>query len=274
MPIVLPSTARPTLVEPTYVPPPAWKKVLAWVGVVMGGLMLLGVVGSIGDGVRMAVAMGLLGLALVVLGGWWLRCEKADRTHADEDHLLDTQAAHAKEAMAGYVAADALAPLTWDTPLTPVDRRWTAVGSVAFALFVASMAVMPPTEAAPLPAATPVPTTSATTSATAWATPVRAAALPTSASPTPSSEPAPSTAPEVAPEPAYTPDPAPAYTPAPAPAYTPPPAPVYTPPPAPVQSTYYANCSAVRAAGAAPIMAGEPGYSSKLDRDGDGIACE
>nr|WP_239565536.1 excalibur calcium-binding domain-containing protein [Brevibacillus fulvus] len=36
----------------------------------------------------------------------------------------------------------------------------------------------------------------------------------------------------------------------------------------------YKNCSAVRAAGAAPLRAGEPGYSRKLDRDGDGIACE
>jgi len=39
-------------------------------------------------------------------------------------------------------------------------------------------------------------------------------------------------------------------------------------------STYYKNCDAVRAAGADPIYAGQPGYSSKLDRDGDGIACE
>ncbi|MCR2828260.1 excalibur calcium-binding domain-containing protein, partial [Microbacterium sp. zg.Y909] len=37
---------------------------------------------------------------------------------------------------------------------------------------------------------------------------------------------------------------------------------------------YYENCTAVRAAGAAPIHAGDPGYSSKLDRDGDGVACE
>jgi hypothetical protein len=36
----------------------------------------------------------------------------------------------------------------------------------------------------------------------------------------------------------------------------------------------YANCAAVRAAGAAPIHAGEPGYSRHLDRDGDGVACE
>lgn len=39
-------------------------------------------------------------------------------------------------------------------------------------------------------------------------------------------------------------------------------------------STYYANCAAARAAGAAPVRRGDPGYSSKLDRDGDGVGCE
>lgn len=39
-------------------------------------------------------------------------------------------------------------------------------------------------------------------------------------------------------------------------------------------SVYYSNCSEVRAAGAAPIRRGEPGYGSHLDRDGDGIACD
>jgi hypothetical protein len=37
---------------------------------------------------------------------------------------------------------------------------------------------------------------------------------------------------------------------------------------------WYANCTAVKAAGAAPIYSGDPGYSSKLDRDGDGVGCE
>jgi len=36
----------------------------------------------------------------------------------------------------------------------------------------------------------------------------------------------------------------------------------------------YKNCDAVRAAGAAPIYRGEPGYSAKLDRDDDGVGCE
>ncbi|MEN3130481.1 MULTISPECIES: excalibur calcium-binding domain-containing protein [Bacillus cereus group] len=39
-------------------------------------------------------------------------------------------------------------------------------------------------------------------------------------------------------------------------------------------SAYYKNCAAVRAAGKAPLHKGQPGYSSHLDRDGDGIACE
>lgn len=51
--------------------------------------------------------------------------------------------------------------------------------------------------------------------------------------------------------------------------------PANTPPPVvDAPSVSYANCAAVRAAGAAPIYAGQPGYSSKLDRDGDGVACE
>ena len=36
----------------------------------------------------------------------------------------------------------------------------------------------------------------------------------------------------------------------------------------------YANCAAVRAAGAAPLRRGQPGYRSGLDRDNDGIGCE
>jgi len=39
-------------------------------------------------------------------------------------------------------------------------------------------------------------------------------------------------------------------------------------------SVYYANCAAARAAGAAPVRAGDPGYARHLDRDGDGVGCE
>ena len=43
---------------------------------------------------------------------------------------------------------------------------------------------------------------------------------------------------------------------------------------APKAPVYYRNCAAARAAGAAPIHRGEPGYRSWLDADDDGIACE
>lgn len=46
------------------------------------------------------------------------------------------------------------------------------------------------------------------------------------------------------------------------------------PAPEPAQNVYYKNCTEARAAGVTPIYAGEPGYSGKLDRDGDGVACE
>ncbi|MEV4624874.1 excalibur calcium-binding domain-containing protein [Micromonospora sp. NPDC049523] len=74
------------------------------------------------------------------------------------------------------------------------------------------------------------------------------AAVPTTA------EPAPTT---TAPKPAKT-------TGAPKPAKT-------TASPKPV---YYANCTAVRAAGKAPLAKGKPGYRAALDADGDGVACE
>ena len=58
------------------------------------------------------------------------------------------------------------------------------------------------------------------------------------------------------------------------PATSPPPtAPPPTSPPA-TSGVYYANCDEARAAGAAPIRRGEPGYRSALDRDDDGIACD
>jgi hypothetical protein len=44
------------------------------------------------------------------------------------------------------------------------------------------------------------------------------------------------------------------------------------PPPAP--DVYYKNRTAARAAGAAPILRGQPGYRPALDRDDDGVPCE
>ncbi|MGI8537711.1 MAG: excalibur calcium-binding domain-containing protein [Mycobacteriales bacterium] len=97
-----------------------------------------------------------------------------------------------------------------------------------------------------------------------------------SASPSRSPSPKPTaTSPSPAPSPTPTPPPRPSPT---APrTQAPPPAPrTQAPPPtkAPTAGASYANCSEVKAAGAAPLRRGEPGYRAGLDRDNDGVACE
>lgn len=298
MPIVLPSLSRPELTEPTYVKPPVWKPVLAWVGVVLGVLFLAAAVGTLGDGVRGSAGIILLGLAMVIPGAWWIYCERKDRAHAEEDYRLDQQAARAQQSMAGFVAPGALTPLTWDTPLTPVKRRWSIVATISVALFIVAVVVLPPVEAEP--EASPSPVTNQVETTVTTTTP---SSPPSS---TAASEPSVVTVTEVAdadeadvPGRPYQPfadqpsdhqyapvaavpgyesasaaapapvAPAPSYVPAPAPA--PAPAPVAAAPPA---SAYYPNCSAARAAGVAPIQRGQPGYAPKLDRDNDGVACE
>lgn len=39
-------------------------------------------------------------------------------------------------------------------------------------------------------------------------------------------------------------------------------------------SRAFANCTEARAAGAAPVRRGDPGYGPHLDRDNDGTGCE
>ncbi|GGE72668.1 thermonuclease family protein [Priestia taiwanensis] len=39
-------------------------------------------------------------------------------------------------------------------------------------------------------------------------------------------------------------------------------------------NVYYKNCAAAKAAGAAPVHKGDPGYGKHLDGDGDGVGCE
>ena len=43
---------------------------------------------------------------------------------------------------------------------------------------------------------------------------------------------------------------------------------------APQPGDHWSGCDEARAAGTAPIHAGEPGYRPGMDGDGDGIACE
>lgn len=92
-----------------------------------------------------------------------------------------------------------------------------------------------------------------------------------SASPSPTPSPSPSSSPTPSPEPT-TAEPTPEPT-VDAPVEEPAPEPPAQPEPAP-QQAYYGSCREAKAAGAAPLYRGDPGYRSGLDRDGDGVACE
>ena len=83
----------------------------------------------------------------------------------------------------------------------------------------------------------------------------------------------------VATEPESAPEPAQAQEPEPAPEPAQPQEPEPVPEPAQPQEpepggVYYRSCKEAKAAGAAPLYQGEPGYRPGLDRDHDGIACE
>ncbi|MDV5147537.1 excalibur calcium-binding domain-containing protein [Streptomyces sp. SBC-4] len=130
----------------------------------------------------------------------------------------------------------------------------------------------------------PTPTTEATTGPTTTVTPtpeptttVTPTPEPTSATPEPTTEPTTTEPTTAAPEPTRTPTRTPTLPPTRTPAASPSnrqPETAEPSEPAEESSVYYANCSAVRAAGAAPIRIGDPGYARHLDRDGDGVACE
>jgi len=77
---------------------------------------------------------------------------------------------------------------------------------------------------------------------------------------------------DVQPEPTSTSFPAQSATPT--AAQTPTPTQAASPTPMPSDNVTYKNCTEVKEAGKAPLYKGDPGYSTKLDRDGDGIACE
>ena len=119
------------------------------------------------------------------------------------------------------------------------------------------------------------PTKSAPKSKTIWlSAKAKVAPTPSPSPTTKSPSPTPTT---TSPTPTPTPEPtteAPAPEPAQPERHEEAPAPVHQEQRAPEPQTYYANCAAARAAGAAPIYQGQPGYRSGLDRDGDGIACD
>lgn len=183
--------------------------------------------------------LGLIGLAAAIVASIALV-----RGHLDRAHLRNRK--HAGALLAASVIAFILA-----SALTPEQVEQTAP---------------------PEPASTPPPTSTSTTT-TAPVT-SHTTAPPTIESSSATAVPAPALPPGTTPQ-ARLPEPLP-FAPQPPPVTTapaPPPAVQPAPKSAPAE-VYYANCAEARAAHAAPIRRGQPGYAPHLDRDNDGIACE
>ena len=172
--------------------------------------------------------------------------------------------------------------------VTTRKRAWSVLGG-SFLVAVLGSALTPPSTTPAVPAAEPVPAATVTVTATVTLTP-SPTPTPTpealAAEPEPTQEAAQSTIVPFAPS--HTSQAAAPKTSAPkasAPKTTAPKAtqaaaaaPTKAPQPTKTSqkpaSASYMNCAAVRAAGKAPILRGQPGYGKHLDRDGDGVGCE
>lgn len=230
--------------DPNSAPPRAKHKIsilkwfLAWLSI---GLGLLTIVAGLMSPPRSSI---IIGIAFALPGAWFIMHEQRSE----------------KAAAAG-------AP--------QLKRHWGWVAVAVVALIIIGGILTPETEEETEEASTPT-TTSATpssttrspetsTRATSSARETTSSSEPTSSTTTRAPEPSSADAPAGvgfagglggdAPERAAVPEPAAPAEEAPA-------------------AAYYPNCSAARAAGAAPLYAGSPGYSRSLDRDGDGVACE
>lgn len=151
------------------------------------------------------------------------------------------------------------------------DRKRSAQVAAGGLVAMVVGSAMAPQSSVAVPASQPLPEPTVTVTVTAAPVTVTVTPAPVTVLVTPTPTPEPEPQPEPAPtqitgfvgnggaatQPPATKAPAPKATKAPAP-----------------KAVYYKNCTAARAAGAAPIRRGEPGYASHLDRDNDGIACE
>ncbi|AMJ44228.1 excalibur calcium-binding domain-containing protein [Corynebacterium stationis] len=223
-------------------------------------------------------------LGFFVPGGWWFYCESKDKK-ARATHQQRVQAqAHWNEHLDPVKDQAILAGLG-----TPLDgpqlfrRRWGWAFFTAFVAFAIAMVLTPETpatsetketEESSSATTTPSETTTSTTTSSSSSSTTKSEPTSTYSSTT-TQEPEPEQTTQRVTEEPYVEQQS-GYTPAPEP--TPAPQQFYQQPAAPVvqesPSVYYQNCDAVRAAGAAPLYIGSPGYASKLDRDGDGVACE
>lgn len=254
--------------------------VVLWLVAAVGALVFAGALTS-GERLMSAIGSGLIGLAILAAASWALICRSADdRTLAKWSHDDNER----RRLASLLTPADSLV-LAGMQPVAPPERkrrRWGAVAPTLGALSIAGM-VMGSAGTPTATATDPAVTATVTESRTVTTTTTESSSISSTSSTTSSATRALSSGNDAipydeenetrtrepdAPRAAYVPNPA-----------RPTPTPTYTPretyaPPANTGGGTYPNCSAARAAGAAPVYIGSPGYGPHLDRDGDGVGCE
>ena len=247
--------------------PKSWKRILAWGGFLWGFLSIL--VGVIDGGSFAETARFILfGLAFFAPSAWWMYCtgkdEKAFRQYRE---TLQTN-----ENLAQFLTeADRLVlqGMSGVQPPRKVNRHWPVVTIGSIVALVVGTVIMPLEEDGDsAPSSTPPTTVSSAVSVSSSVSP--AASTSATSVTTSADEEAAERArvteaerleqeriqreraeQEAVPQQFVAPVQAPQQP-----------------------SAYYRNCRAVWDAIGGPIYAGQPGYDSHLDRDGDGVGCE
>lgn len=268
--------------QAVYQKPIMLKKLLAWGAFLWGILCILtGVFGE--ESFAGSIAMLLVGFAFFIPGAWWMYCESEDeKAFRQYQETLQTN-----ENLARFLTdADhlVLQGMSGVHPPRKKDRKWPLVTVGSIIAFIAGALVMPVEGQAGQSGAATSTAASTTTppplSTSSSATPTTSSATPTTTATTtvdPVAEESAARAAEkarraeqarieeeraaaeaeqeVVEEPVQQQFVAPAQAPQPA-------------------AANYANCTAVWNAVGGPIYAGDAGYGSHLDRDGDGVGCE
>ena len=253
--------------------PKTWKRILAWGGFLWGLLcILVGVV----DAGSFAEAAGfiLFGLAFFAPSAWWMYCTAKDqKAFRQYRETLQTN-----ENLAQFLTeADrvVLQGMSGVQPPRKVNRHWPVVTIGSIVALVVGTVIMPleDEDGDSAPSSTPPTTVSSSVSVSPSVSPAAstsAASVTTSADAGAAEREAAEAArvaeaerleqeriereraeQEAVPQQFVAPVQAPQQP-----------------------SAYYRNCRAVWDAIGGPIHAGQPGYDSHLDRDGDGVGCE
>lgn len=235
-------TANPFSAEPPRKKPAIWKKILAWVAIVLGGLSILG--NTIDASFLQALSGFLVGMAIILPGVWFIL--------------------HTRREKKG---------------IAPMKRHWKRITLASLALFFIASFVSPDESSVenttePAESSTPVPTSSTTSTKPTSSTETTITSTETTPPTLTTETPAP--LPTFEEQEENNVDIHRFAPPAPAPEVTYEEQPAYEEAPAPAPTPAYSGGGSGRTCAEIghKVYVGDPDYSLDRDSNGDGVGCE